>query len=769
MNEKRIEMLVGALRDKTDKERDEFFEAMDISDRERGEVRSLLIEEQQQIPSGVLSAEQLPDSEHFKTLVPLVRRGKALLFIGAGVSQEVGMPSTIQLFDALRAEARGYGTEISRDTSFREAARKVERLMGRQGLVNLIREEINDACRKDPPPHRLGAYRLLPVISSLTRRLVTTNWDDLLLRALQEAGESAVEITKSTQLSWLPTMKNAIIKLHGGVEDPESMIITETDYAIAASQIIRRTTGTLWGYVSSLLSQYSFIFLGYSLEDPDFRLLRDMVKSSQGIWRESIPSFMVVPLSQERQADVERYGELRVIPTTATNFLQALFSETGEFANREDERDRVFRRDSKPFIEFYGPFGLGKSALLDEIEAQAEAEGWRPRQILRVNLGRLPDGEPRREKISGLHELLGAMEQDLDFTTSLGRSEDLVDELRGKKRFCLLVDGVERGQNEELVFLFANVIAPVVREMNQSGMRSKLVIAGRLPLSNLPYAFRRDLDSRRLRPLQRSAVGEMARKFLLAKDSDSQERFSAELLTDIVEISGGHPGFIKFILRALTGDEEWYLPSRLTEVERKRYVSHFSKIIDEQLRWQGVKAVYEKQLSVYRWVNREILKELQVPVEETIKVLTEEYILMPDFTFDPVIQHIKMLQLRYESPDEYQRAHKAARDSFRNGIDELSFPAQREYIVEWLFHTAYLLLVECPDDLAERRERLLEQIQSLPPYRARRGISRGNPGAELEAQVMKDDELLRVLGMCVEENKVDRILDLLKEKEVKNV
>ncbi|MCD4669857.1 MAG: hypothetical protein K8S14_05375, partial [Actinomycetia bacterium] len=524
-------------------------------------------------------------------------------------------------------------------------------------------------------------------------------------------------------------------------------------------------TGTLWGYVASLLSEYSFIFLGYSLDDPDFRLLRDMVKSGQEIWQENIPSFMVVPLSQERQVDVERYGEMRVIPTTATNFLQALFSETGEFANREDEKDRVFRRDSKPFIEFYGPFGLGKSALLDEIEAQAEAEGWRPRQILRVNLGCLSGGEPRQEKISGLHELLAAVEQDLDFTTSLRRSEDLADELRGKKRFCLLVDGVERGQNKELVFLFADVIAPVVREMNQSGMRSKLIFAGRFPLSDLPYPFRRDLDSRRLRPLQRSAVGEMARKFLLAKDPDSQERFSAELLTDIVEISGGHPGFVKAVLRELTGDEEkgWYLPSRLTEEEKKKYISRFNKIVDGQLNWQDVKDVYETKLSVYRWVNREILTELQVPVEETIRVLIEEYILMPEgFTFDPVIQHIKMLQLRYEFPDKYKRAHETARDSFRTGIEELSFPAQREYIVEWLFHTAHLLLVEY--SLAERREMLFEQIQSLPPYRVRRGIFYGHPGEDLAVQVMKDVVLRCLLETCVGEREMDKVLGSLRKR-----
>jgi hypothetical protein len=446
MSGERVEALVRLLLDEDEGEREQIFDALGILDEERNEILSRLLERKERPPAG-FSPKELRENEHFRQLVALTRRGKAILFVGAGVSVDAGMPSTGQLLDTLRAEAKSLNVEIPSGTPFIEAARIVESVVGRQNTVEVLRREFEDTLKADLPPYRKGAYRLLSDIPHLNRLIVTTNWDDLLRRALEDAGERATGVLEGAQLAWVPLAEHAIVKLHGDFANPSEMIITETDYAVATSQITRRTAGTLWGYVASLLTQYSFIFLGYSLGDPDFRLLRRMVESGMETWCESIPHFLVAPLSRADEEAVSRWTGVNPIPATATSFLLALFRELDEFANRLDELDLVFRHSSPPFIEFHGHFGSGKSALLDQAEQRAKVEGWLPRQVVRVNWNCQRDGTPR-EPIRSMREIIQVLNENLEPATPLKRFEEFASYLRDKRGVFLVFDATERVQNQ---------------------------------------------------------------------------------------------------------------------------------------------------------------------------------------------------------------------------------------------------------------------------------------------------------------------------------
>jgi hypothetical protein len=528
--------------------------------------------------------------------------------------------------------------------------------MGRQSMAEVLRREFNSALKDNPPPYRRGGYRLLTALpKQLTKVVVTTNWDSLLCRAFEDAEESATEILEGAQLTRIPLAEHAIVKLHGGFEDPERMVITETDYASAAAQIASRTAGTPWGYVAALLSQYSFVFIGYSLTDPDFRLLQRMVEIGRGA--QPAPHFFVAPLSPADEEAVSRWADVRPISATATNFLLVLFRELDEFVNRQDELDWAFRHPSLRFVEFYGPFGSGKTALLDAAERQAQAEGWLPRQIVRVNWDRQRDGTPR-DPVKSRLKIIRVLNEDLEPSFLLKRHKDFGNYLRDKRGVFLIFDSTECVQNQgDLVSLLVDVVAPVVQEMNRRGQRSKLLLAGRYPLRGWPYLFRRSLRSHTLTPFDASVVQEMAQKFLLTTDPDSQERFEPELIADILEVSSGHAGFIKAILVDLTSEERRHdgrirLPPRLTEEEKQEYVSRFSADIDRHVPWESKtqKKAYQETLCVFRWLNREIVRELDLPLDP-FSALTAVYVLSPDnFSNDLVIRRTKMFRLRYEQP-----------------------------------------------------------------------------------------------------------------------
>jgi len=773
MNQERIEMLIGLLRDKGDEERERIFKTFNITDEERAEVLRR-IAEYEPPPLKALSPEELRKNEHFRLLVAQARRGQAILFVGAGVSVDVGMPSTSQLLDALRAEARTLGREIPPDTSFPEAARLMESLIERANLVEVLKREFDNASKVEPHPYRRGAYRLLPAISQLNRLIVTTNWDDLIERALRDAGERVVEITQGAQLPWIPLERHAVIKLHGSFENPKGMVLTESDFAVAIAQIVRGTTGTLWGYVASLFSQYSFIYIGYSLQDPTFRLVRRMVEAGMGIWREAIPHFFVAPLSEADEEAISKWAGVHVIRATATDFLQALFRELGEFANRMDELDMIFRRQSPPFIELYGHFGCGKSVLLDETEHRARAEGWLPRQILRVNFDRRPDGS-LRERVEGMDKIVHALNEALQPYTLIERFEDFGSYLKEKRGVFLIFDATERViTQQDLVILLSNTVASALLEMLERGERAKLLLAGRFPLQGWPYRFRRDFISHALTPFTLSDVREMAIKFLLTSDPDSQERFEPELLNDILEVSGGHALFIKHILADLVGEERRQdgriqLPRRLTEEEKRDYIQQFNQRIDKHIAWGRVQETYAVQLCVFRWLNREIIRELGLS-PDPLPALTAIYMLSPtDFRADPVIRRIKMLWLRYNQPDRFAEAHQRAQKVFATGMKRLTYPMQLDYIVEWLFHTAHLLLVEEPEDTEKRHTRLIEQIGKQVCYRAYPELVRGAIGAQLVSRIVeKDPELWSLLKRCLGREGLEGTLAMLEHMEVED-
>ncbi|MDY7076323.1 MAG: SIR2 family protein [Chloroflexota bacterium] len=777
MSEKRIEALVRLLLDKDESERERTFEDMGTPPEERNEILGRLLERKERPPAG-LSPQELRENDHFRQLVALTRRGKVILFVGAGVSVDAGMPSTGQLLDALRAEAKSLSVDIPSGTPFPEAARIVESVVGRQNMAEMLLREFENAMKADPPPYRKAAYRLLSDIPHLNRLIVTTNWDDLLRRALEDAGKSTTKVLEGTQLGWIPLAEHAIIKLHGDFENPNEMVITETDYAVATSQIARRTAGTLWGYVAALLAQYSFVFLGYNLADSDFRLLRRMVESGMETWRESAPHFLVAPLSQTDEKAASRWVGVNPIPATATNFLLALFRELDEFANRLDELDLVFRHPSPPFIEFHGHFGSGKSALLDRTEQRAKTEGWLPRQVVRVNWNRRRDDKVR-DPIRNMQEIIQVLNDDLEPATPLKRFEEFASYLRDKRGVFLVFDGTEHVQNQrDLVLLLSRVAAPTIQEMNEKGERSKLLMGGRFPLQGWPYRSRRSLLSHALTPFDAAVVREMAHKFLLLANPDSPEVIAPTLVADILEISSGHAQFIKSILLDLVAEERRRdgrirLPRHLAQEEKHAYGSQFNADIDRHVKWENpdLKQVYEGTLCVFRWLNREMVRELDLSVTDPLSNLTGIYVLSPDdFRADRVIRHTKASWLRYERPREYAEAHRQAQRLFAAGMERLVFPTQLDYTLEWLFHTAHLLIVEEPQDVEERLGKLIEQIELQARYRAYPAQVRGNVGAHLVRRITDEDqELWTVLETCASEEGIEKVLRILEEREVLDV
>lgn len=106
----------------------------------------------------------------------------------------------------------------------------------------------------------------------------TTNFDHLLEDGYRKISKPCRPIISESQLSVAP-MKDelTLLKFHGDIDHPDKMVATEEDY----DKFIDRNP-MLATYLSNLLITRTPLFIGYSLDDDDFRQIWQVIKSRLG-------------------------------------------------------------------------------------------------------------------------------------------------------------------------------------------------------------------------------------------------------------------------------------------------------------------------------------------------------------------------------------------------------------------------------------------------------------------------------------------------------
>ena len=123
-------------------------------------------------------------------------------------------------------------------------------------------------------PSHLALVRLkLPL-------LFTTNYDELIEAAHHEAGQQLRVTISEEQFKARRAEKPArhLVKLHGSIDQPASIVLTRADYA--RSRIERKE---MLGFLRGELAVTSFLFVGFSLSDPNFNLLHDDIRLVYGM------------------------------------------------------------------------------------------------------------------------------------------------------------------------------------------------------------------------------------------------------------------------------------------------------------------------------------------------------------------------------------------------------------------------------------------------------------------------------------------------------
>ncbi len=209
--------------------------------------------------------------------------GRWLPVVGAGMSLNAKLPpgKTMPLWPKL-------GERLSDDLVDFSATGTLDAISAFQhefGRSKLIERLIDILHIKDAQPGRSHeAFCELPFDTACT-----TNFDFLLERQYERGQRHVYTVIDEDQLSINGSPSGTLLlKLHGDLRHPSRLVVTEEDYDAFLTKYPLMAT-----YLANLLIARTAVFVGYSLDDPDFRQIWNVVTSRLGRTRRMAYAIMV--------------------------------------------------------------------------------------------------------------------------------------------------------------------------------------------------------------------------------------------------------------------------------------------------------------------------------------------------------------------------------------------------------------------------------------------------------------------------------------------
>jgi hypothetical protein len=198
-----------------------------------------------------------PDESRYPELEQALRSRECVIFAGAGLSSGAGLPDWNRLARRLGDDL---GIRWDDRLNYLDLAQWYRERFGADQLAEVIRQTYTTAA------HPTLAHYLLMALP--VRHVLTTNYDDLLERALSALKRHPVKVVHQADVARTGRDDVFVVKLHGDTAHAEEIIVTRDDYE---EFFHRRPAMAL--LLEGLLLNQTFFFVGYGLRDPNFRQL----------------------------------------------------------------------------------------------------------------------------------------------------------------------------------------------------------------------------------------------------------------------------------------------------------------------------------------------------------------------------------------------------------------------------------------------------------------------------------------------------------------
>jgi hypothetical protein len=201
-----------------------------------------------------------------------------VIFAGSGLSVWSGLPNWKDLIEKLIGfvEQKTGTTQAAAHRSFINgdllvSADHLVRKISRVELAQFLSSDLNfaNAC-----PHRV--HQLLESLGP--KCFITTNYDQLIeKRFILSTGQMPKVVTNRQVADFADIIRadaqNFVFKIHGSIENSESIVISESDYYEIILNHFSAASGPVLEAIKILMVTRPIIFLGYSVRDPDLLLV----------------------------------------------------------------------------------------------------------------------------------------------------------------------------------------------------------------------------------------------------------------------------------------------------------------------------------------------------------------------------------------------------------------------------------------------------------------------------------------------------------------
>lgn len=201
-------------------------------------------------------------SREIVDLIGQVRSGKVAIWIGSGFSFYAGLPNSKEMAKAIVDSAKNLYSQDEAAGPLDEVADIFLNKKTKNELVDVIRPLM---LRE---PRSLQYHNLLTEIPQF-KTLITTNYDKLIEKSYGNSLQ--VVVGDSFYPRCLDYNKPILYKLHGDIEDPNSITISRSDYTgfFAEGDL----GSLLWNKIRTIIAEKTLLFIGYSLRDENVKVL----------------------------------------------------------------------------------------------------------------------------------------------------------------------------------------------------------------------------------------------------------------------------------------------------------------------------------------------------------------------------------------------------------------------------------------------------------------------------------------------------------------
>lgn len=191
-----------------------------------------------------------------------LENNKLIIFVGAGVSANSNLPTWKELVNKFAKKLNIPINSISNDDFLKIAQYMFE--ANSELYYEIINGTLNIEAKSNPINDM--------ILEILPNHIITTNYDKL-LESSTNVNVNSYNVVSNDQELLTSSNDHYILKMHGDIENINQIVLKEDDYLNYSSDRILTET-----YIKSLLVDHTFLFIGYSLNDYNLKLIMSWIE-----------------------------------------------------------------------------------------------------------------------------------------------------------------------------------------------------------------------------------------------------------------------------------------------------------------------------------------------------------------------------------------------------------------------------------------------------------------------------------------------------------